>query len=113
MNDYEQFKKQIKQRLKQTQQEFMQESDGKTQCEIGRQGRDTPLSLKQIEGRMQALQDLDRIFSRRTDSTNLFKDLLIKLHEKWQALPDSSSHWRMYRSSGLEEIRRLISQLPG
>ena len=94
MFDRENLLNDLNDRLKHSQDVFMVESGGKSQCEIGR-CRVPSLTVKKAEGSMHALIDLLRVVSdQQAHDSGQLRQNLLQLMEKWLAVSQLSDQWK-------------------
>ena len=99
-------------RLKHSQDIFMLESGGKSQCEVGR-CRVPSLIVKKAEGSMHALIDLTRLISKtgNQENTEELLENIELLRQKWLSVSQLSEQWKAYRQSGLDEVEQVLGRL--
>lgn len=94
--------------LRAAQRDFQERSAGRTLCEVGKLGN-ASRDLKQAEGRMIVLQELERAL-RKAHPGLSGRDVIESLLARWQDLPALSEAWQVYRQAGLDELRRRLER---
>ena len=105
MNEQRGLLERLETRLLMLQDKFKQQAGGKTLCEIGKEGQQD-YSLKEAEGRMQAMTDIVRCLKKAGMQTP--QQCLANVAEHWQKLSEISRSWQVYKQAGLEEIDRVM-----
>ena len=108
MSDSESLIDKLKIQLSALQKSFELATQGRTICQIGREN-DLDISVKILEGRMQALIDIMRCVEK-TKEINM-KTCLDKKLKKWNGLSDISEAWRVYKNAGLEMLEEVRNSM--
>ena len=103
----------LKERLQQKQDflssGFMKETQGKSQCQINKEGL-AGENIKEYEGKLQAVNDMLRCLKKVEVHTNV-TICLEEVRQNWSKLPEPSPLWTVYKSAGIEEIENTIEQV--
>ncbi len=102
--------KYLETQLELAQSDYLDLSQGKSVCEIGKFRLESP-TLKQAEGRLAALRDCQRLLRQTSHTPQHLAKRLQALRDTWATSPEPGPLWVHYKNSGVRAIDELIGAL--